>query len=107
MAHDAELTVTPPAEPARSAAAKRMRRHRERRRDGMRCLLIEQECKNAKRDDCIALRVGDCGSGTAPMRQKSRRAMISPRGGGDIFRNSRSILDVPDRLLALADEVIE
>jgi len=42
MAHDAELTVTPPtAEPARSAAAERMRRHRERRRDGLRCLTIE------------------------------------------------------------------
>ena len=42
MTHDPELTVTPPTtEPARSAAAERMRRHRERRRDGLRCLTIE------------------------------------------------------------------
>jgi hypothetical protein len=43
MTHDAELTVTPPTkEPdARSAAAERMRRHRERRRMGLRCLMIE------------------------------------------------------------------
>jgi hypothetical protein len=39
MTHDAELTVTPAA--ARSAAAERMRRHRERRRDGLRCATIE------------------------------------------------------------------
>ena len=43
MTYDAELTVTPPTkEPdARSAAAERMRRHRERRRMGLRCLMIE------------------------------------------------------------------
>src|SRR5258707_534652 len=41
MTHDAELTVNPPTEPARSAAAERMRLHRERRRNGMRCLTIE------------------------------------------------------------------
>jgi hypothetical protein len=43
MAHEAELTVTPPATKpaARSAAAERMRLHRERRRNGMRCLTIE------------------------------------------------------------------
>ena len=42
MAHEAELTVTPPTtEITRSAAAERMRRHRERRRDGLRCLTIE------------------------------------------------------------------
>jgi hypothetical protein len=42
MTHDAESTVTPcTAEPARSAAAERMRLHRERRRNGMRCLTIE------------------------------------------------------------------
>ena len=37
------MTTNPPtAAPAtRSAAAERMRRHRERRRDGLRCLLIE------------------------------------------------------------------
>jgi hypothetical protein len=41
--HDAEITATPPTgEPvARSPAAERMRRHRERRRDGLRCLTIE------------------------------------------------------------------
>ena len=34
--------IAPAAEPtARSAAAERMRRHRERRRDGLRCLTIE------------------------------------------------------------------
>jgi hypothetical protein len=41
MTDDPELTVTPPAEPARSAAAERMRLHRERRRKGLRCLTIE------------------------------------------------------------------
>jgi hypothetical protein len=42
MTHDAELTATPPAtKPAPSAAAERMRLHRERRRNGMRCLTIE------------------------------------------------------------------
>ena len=37
------MTTNPPtAAPAtRSAAAERMRRHRERRRDGLRCLTIE------------------------------------------------------------------
>jgi hypothetical protein len=41
--HDAEMTANPPtAAPAtRSAAAERMRRHRERRRDGLRCVTIE------------------------------------------------------------------
>ena len=42
MAHDADLTLTPAStEPARSGAAERMRRHRERRRDKLRCLIIE------------------------------------------------------------------
>jgi hypothetical protein len=41
MTDDPELTVTPPAEPARSPAAERMRRHRERRRDGLRCVTVE------------------------------------------------------------------
>jgi hypothetical protein len=35
----ASTTTTEPA--TRSAAAERMRRHRERRRDGRRCLIIE------------------------------------------------------------------
>ena len=38
------MTLLPPpsAEPAtRTAAAERMRRHRQRRRDGLRCLFIE------------------------------------------------------------------
>jgi len=38
----ADLTVAPPTtESARSAAAKRLRLHRERRRQGLRCLMIE------------------------------------------------------------------
>ena len=41
MTRHAELTVTPRTESARSAAAERMRLHRERRRNGMRCLTIE------------------------------------------------------------------
>ena len=43
MADDAELIAsTPCTEPAaRSPAAERMRRHRERRRKGLRCLTIE------------------------------------------------------------------
>jgi hypothetical protein len=42
MTHNAELTVTPPPpERAGSAAAERMRLHRERRRQGLRCLTIE------------------------------------------------------------------
>jgi hypothetical protein len=35
MSHDVEIT------PVRSPAAERMRRHRERRRGGLRCLIIE------------------------------------------------------------------
>jgi len=41
MTHDAEMTATPPTERPCSAAAERMRLHRERRRNGMRCLTIE------------------------------------------------------------------
>ena len=41
MTHDAEMTATPPTEPARSAAAERMRLHRERRREGLRCVTIQ------------------------------------------------------------------
>ena len=43
MAHNANTTFIPPnTEPVyRSPAAERMRRHRERRRDGLRCLTIE------------------------------------------------------------------
>jgi hypothetical protein len=43
MAHDAEVTAIPPTtEPAaRTAAGERMRRHRERRRQGLRCLTVE------------------------------------------------------------------
>jgi hypothetical protein len=43
MVHDAETTKTPStaAPAARSAAAERMRLHRERRRNGMRCVTIE------------------------------------------------------------------
>jgi hypothetical protein len=33
--------TSPAATPTRSTAAERMRRHRERRRDGLRCLTIE------------------------------------------------------------------
>jgi len=42
MTHDAELTVTPPTtKPAiPSAAAERMRLHRECRRKGLRCLTV-------------------------------------------------------------------
>jgi hypothetical protein len=40
MAHDVEMTTTT-ARVACSLAAERMRRHRERRRDGLRCLTIE------------------------------------------------------------------
>jgi hypothetical protein len=40
MSQDAEMVVaTTPA--ARSAAAERMRRHRQRQRDGLRCLMVE------------------------------------------------------------------
>jgi hypothetical protein len=42
MTDDIELTKPPIVAPAiRSAAAERMRRHRERRRDGLRCVTIE------------------------------------------------------------------
>jgi len=43
MSHHAETNVIPPTNQpvARSPAAERMRRHRERRRDGFRCLTIE------------------------------------------------------------------
>jgi hypothetical protein len=43
MAHDAEVTAIPPTTKpgTRSAAAERMRLHRERRRLGLRCLMIQ------------------------------------------------------------------
>src|SRR5262245_22549264 len=43
MSHDAEMTaILPTAKPpARSAAAERMRLHRDRRRQGLRCFTIE------------------------------------------------------------------
>ena len=43
LLHCTEMTTNPPtAAPAtHSPAAERMRRHRERRRDGLRCLIIE------------------------------------------------------------------
>jgi hypothetical protein len=43
MAHDVEMMASPPSaeRTARSAAAERMRLHRERRRQGLRCLTIE------------------------------------------------------------------
>ena len=41
MTNNTELNVTPAAEPPRSAAAERMRLHRARRRQGLRCLLVE------------------------------------------------------------------
>jgi hypothetical protein len=43
MRHDSESTVSPPSaeRTARSPAAERMRLHRERRRQGLRCLTIE------------------------------------------------------------------
>jgi hypothetical protein len=43
MAYSAEAAVIPPTnEPSKcSSAAERMRRHRERRREGLRCLTIE------------------------------------------------------------------
>jgi hypothetical protein len=37
----AALLTTPTTQPVRSQAAERMRRHRQRRRDGLRCLVIE------------------------------------------------------------------
>ena len=43
MAHDGDVIAIPSTttQPAPSPAAERMRRHRERRRDGLRCLTIE------------------------------------------------------------------
>jgi hypothetical protein len=41
MADHTELTTLPTTKLPRSLAAERMRRHRERRRDGLRCLTIE------------------------------------------------------------------
>ena len=41
MADPIELTKLPTTKLPRSLAAERMRRHRERRRDGLRCLTIE------------------------------------------------------------------
>jgi hypothetical protein len=36
-----EMTTSPPIAKPRSSAAERMRAHRQRRRDGLRCLTIE------------------------------------------------------------------
>jgi hypothetical protein len=66
MTNDAELTVTRPAtKPATlSAAAERMRRHRERRRDGLRCLTISYAKRKSTRssawdyceEKCVTIR---------------------------------------------------
>ena len=57
MAHDAEMMVSPPSAEsrARSAAAKRMRRHRERRQEGLRCLMIE--LREAEIDALIGMKL--------------------------------------------------
>ena len=41
LLHRTEMMTNPPTVAPRSAAAERMRRHRERRRDGLRCLIVE------------------------------------------------------------------
>jgi hypothetical protein len=41
MSHEAEISIALPKSIALSAAAKRMRHHRERRRKGHRCVTIE------------------------------------------------------------------
>ena len=41
MSHDAEMMINPPTAAPLSAAAERMRRHRERRRDGLRCVTLD------------------------------------------------------------------
>jgi hypothetical protein len=41
MSRDAEMTTNPPTAAVRSAAAERMRRHRERRREGLRCVTLD------------------------------------------------------------------
>ena len=43
MSRDAEMTTNPPTAPpaTRSAAAERMRTHRQRRRDGLRCVTLD------------------------------------------------------------------
>jgi hypothetical protein len=42
MSDDPEMSIVPPTAPiTRSAAAERMRAHRERRREGLRCLTIQ------------------------------------------------------------------
>ena len=41
MKHDAEMVAVSSTAKTRSPAAERMRLHRERRRDGLRCLVIE------------------------------------------------------------------
>ncbi len=41
MSHETEMTTKPPTAVPRSAAAERMRRHRERRQQGLRCLTVQ------------------------------------------------------------------
>ena len=41
MSQDAEISITPPAPNTPSAAANRMRNHRERRRLGLRCVTVQ------------------------------------------------------------------
>jgi hypothetical protein len=41
MSHDAEMTpIEPNAKPVTRSAAQRMRAHRERRREGLRCVTV-------------------------------------------------------------------
>jgi hypothetical protein len=41
MSQDAEISISPPQPISPSAAAKRMRNHRERRRLGLRCVTVQ------------------------------------------------------------------
>jgi hypothetical protein len=68
MSRDTEITTVSPTAPAtRSAAAERMRLHRQRRRDGLRCLVIE-----LREMEIEAL----CRGGYLPAEQLSDRSAI-------------------------------
>jgi hypothetical protein len=90
MTHDAEITATPPTgEPVtRSPAAERMRLHRERRRYGLRCLIIElriTEIDALIRRGLLKSEMRATRQATARERERIKTQKIRERLGGSLY----------------------
>jgi hypothetical protein len=91
--------TTEPTPPAPSRAAERMRRHRERQRDGLRCLScswvvgpgLRQKCKqvsaHCRAPSLCGSRRKTCGTTTLPSGRRNKRSMSASRNA--ITRSSR------------------